>query len=98
MEETNGYLGIDARVNNTDGVEDIEICGYPGDKEKYTMWSAHGPYKSNTEDFLKYKIAAKGGQSGSPIIKKTANKRFIIGVHIGKNLNCTRYIAVKLTT
>ena len=98
LEETNGYLGIDARLNNADGVDDIEVCGYPGDKEKHTMWSAHEPYKNNTEYFLKYKMATEVGQSGSPIIKKKENKMFIIGVHIGSNAKCTRNIAVKLTT
>ena len=98
LEETNGYLGIDAQPNNADGVEEIEISGYPGDKESHTMWSASGPYTSNTEIYLQYKIATGQGQSGSPIIKREGENEFIIGVHIGTNPKCTKNIGLKLTT
>ena len=39
-----GWLGIDTSKENTKRVEEIEVCGYPGDKESYTMWQAVGKY------------------------------------------------------
>ena len=93
MEEIYGYLGIDTRSENAEGVEKIEVCGYPEEKK---MWSSVGPYKKATENFLFYKLSTETGQSGSPIIKEEGGKMFIIGVHIGgfKKKN----FAIKLTT
>ena len=70
LEKEYGYLGIDVRKNNMEGVKEVEICGYPGDKEIHTMWNAFGPYKSVTDSLLTYRIPTKKGQSGSPILKR----------------------------
>ena len=75
----------------------MQVCGYPGDKEAHTMWSAVGPCASATETFLRYKISTKPGQSGSPVIKKQKGRNFVIGVHIGSNENDTWNLAVRLT-
>ena len=37
-----GWIGIDARKENLKKVEEVEICGYPCDKDIYTMWNARG--------------------------------------------------------
>ena len=37
-----GFLGIDTRTINIGRTEEIELCGYPGDKEAQSMWSAKG--------------------------------------------------------
>ena len=90
-------MGIDYRRGNIKGVEEMEVCGYPGDKEAHTMWNAFGSCTSDTETMLKYKIPTWPGQSGSPVIKREEGKEFVIGVHIGSNQNDTRNLAVRLT-
>ena len=43
--EKYGWVGIDTRWWNTERVEEVEVCGYPGDKkEENTMWKASGKY------------------------------------------------------
>ena len=88
-------MGIDTRRENEKGVEEMEVCGYPGDKECRTMWHAFGPFLNVTEQFINYQIPTTGGQSGSPVIKREGGKEFIIGVHIG-GLNKNN-VAVRLT-
>ena len=82
LKEIYGYMGIDTTVK-AEEIEDVEVCGYPGDKERHTMWSAHGPTKKYRE-LLAYTIPTMHGQSGAPIIKRNGDqKEFIIGIHIG---------------
>ena len=73
------------------------MCGYPGDKEAHTMWTAFGPCTSETQHMLKYKIPPWPGQSGSPVIKRENGKEFVIGVHLGSNKNVTRNLAMRFT-
>ena len=77
-------------------MEEIEVCGYPTDKDRYTMWTASGKF-SKQREFLSYRIPTFGGQSGCPIIKREKGKEFVIGVHIGSNVNGTRNLAIQLT-
>ena len=73
LEEDYGYLGIDASPSNATGVKEIEVCGYPHDKYKnslYTMWHVFGPLKKSARRFLEYRLPTRAGQSGSPIIKR----------------------------
>ena len=42
LEEEYGYLGIDMSDRNIDDEEEVEICGYPADKQNKTMWHAFG--------------------------------------------------------
>ena len=44
LEEDYGYLGLDFRERNVEGVEEIEVCGYA---EMKSMWSASGPLRSS---------------------------------------------------
>ena len=67
LEGEYGYVPIDASENNTEKVEEIEVCGYPGNKGN-TMWSATGPFNT-TDNFLQYAITTDIGQSGGPILK-----------------------------
>ena len=63
-------MGIDTTVK-AEEIEDVEVCGYPGDKEHHTMWSAHGPTKiNNSETLMAYQIPTMWGQSGGPVIKR----------------------------
>ena len=73
LEEDYGYLGIDAMSSNAKGVKEIEVCGYPHDKCKnslFTMWNAVGPLKKSARRFLEYRLPTRAGQSGCPIIKR----------------------------
>ena len=67
-----GYLGIDARKENTVGVQKIEVCGYPCGRKHYTMEHAFGAMKVKNS-FLNYGIETDRGQSGSPIMKRKGN-------------------------
>ena len=98
LQEVNGYLGIDVGKRNVENIKEVQICGYPGDKEPHTMWFASGSCKNITATFLKYRIPTELGQSGSPIIKREGKKQFVIGIHIGSNPKCTRNIGVRLTS
>ena len=76
-------MEIDARKDNFKG--DIEICGYPEYEDTPEMWTATGKIKSASENFLKYEIPARQGQSGSPIMKSTKGGKFVVGIHMGVN-------------
>ena len=91
-----GWIGIDRRKENTGRVEEVEICGYPGDKDTNTMWQARGPFRA-TDLFFKHRIPTTEGQSGSPIIKIKNGKEYVIGVHTGSNSKGNKNIAVRLT-
>ena len=73
LERIYGYLGIDTRPTNAEGVEKIGLCGYPHDKEPHTMWYVFGSSKIAFNKFLTYDIPTFEGQNGSPIIKKEGN-------------------------
>ena len=94
--ENHGYLSIDFREENIEDVEEIEVCGYPTDKDRYTMWTAFGKF-SKLREFLSYRIPTFGGQSGCPLIKREKGKEYVIGVHIGSNFNGTKNLAIQLT-
>ena len=97
LEEKYGYLGIDTRQDNVESAEKIEICGYPGDKNLYTMWHSYGKYQQARQNFITYKVPTSTGQSGSPIIKREDGKEFIIGVHLGSKEKSTKNIGIRLT-
>ena len=97
LREKYGFLGVDFRAGNVDDAEgQIELCGYPGDKDPHTMWSASKDFESLPQ-FLGYKIPTFRGQSGSPIIKRVEGREYVIGVHIGSNAKETKNIAIRLT-
>ena len=93
-----GYIGIDTSKDSAQEDDEIEVCGYPGDKEPHTMWHAIGGCKKATDSILSYKIPTYEGQSGCPIIKREKGKEFIVGVHIGGDADGKRNYAVRLTT
>ena len=49
--EEHGWVGIDASKENTKKVEQVEVCGYPGDKiaktgyKEFPMWRDSGEFK-----------------------------------------------------
>ena len=85
MEEKYGYLAIDFREENMKDVEEIEVCGYPGDKDAHTMWNAFGGFRISREKFLSYRIPTFRGQSGSPIIKREKGREYVIAVLFGSS-------------
>ena len=97
LEEKYGYMAIDFREENVKDVEEIEVCGYPGDKDPHTMWNAFGEFKIIDKEFLSYRIPTFRGQSGSPIIKREKGREYVIGVHFGSYKSGTRNLAIKLT-
>ena len=93
-----GYLGIDASEENLEGVDEVEVCGYPSDKKpKHTMWTAAGKLRGHNKKFLLHKIPTEEGQSGSPLIKEAKGRKYILGMHIGSDAKIERNIAVRLT-
>ena len=71
LDKMYGYLGIDTREENTENMEEIEVCGYPNTTDQtHKMCNAVGPCDSASKSFLTYKIPTKPGQSGSPIIRR----------------------------
>ena len=55
-----GWIGIDTRNKNTQKIEEIEICGYPSDKEAHTMWHAQGKF-IDSDFFFSYQIQFETG-------------------------------------
>ena len=90
-------MGIDTREKNMERVREVELCGYPGDKPRHTMWHGFGDCQNFTDSFLFYNIRTRPGQSGSPIIKKEKGKWYIIGIHIGKDREDYYNIGVRLS-
>ena len=78
-------------------MEEVEVCGYPGDKDAHTMWYAKGKYETAHETFFTHKISTFGGQSGSPFLKRKNGIEYIIGIHIGSNLTGSKNVALRLT-
>ena len=98
LAEEYGYLGIDSRENNIKGVNEIEICGYPGDKKRRTMWSSKGSIEKNSfECFIKHLIPTEDGQSGSPLIKREKGREYVMGIHIGGNYDRVTNVALRFT-
>ena len=87
MGNQHGWIGIDVSWNNCKGVDEVEVCGYPGDKHKkskyteWTMWKDSGKYEIK-DPFLTYKISTSAGNSGSPLLKTKNGKTYAIGVHM----------------
>ena len=67
---------------------ELEIAGYPGDKEESnnkSMWKAKDKPNDLNDNFVYYKIPTSRGQSGSPIIKEKDGKYYIVGIHIAED-------------
>ena len=78
--------------------DEIEVCGYPIDKDRHTMWHAFGNYKKKYSTFLVYTIPTAMGQSGSPIIKKKDGEWFVVGIHLGELSTLNGNLGLRLTT
>ena len=80
--------------------EEVEICGYPGDKctkSEKTMWSASDTCEEVNSDFIYYLIPTEKGQSGSPILKKKGSRIFTIGIHIRGDVALKKNVGLRLT-
>lgn len=58
----------------------ITVTGYPGDKEKATMWESKGKVLTNGETGMTYDASTYGGNSGSGVFN---DKNELIGLHYG---------------
>jgi V8-like Glu-specific endopeptidase len=67
----------------------INLIGYPSDKERFTMWHSYCPIEKATELKLSYKCAQVPGNSGGPIYVHWPNKNLnrIIGVASHEQIN-----------
>lgn len=78
-------MGIDAKEENVDGDIEVELCGYPSDKQhsddEKTMFKVSDFCEEIGCDFLMYKMPTERGQSGSPVFKMQGDKYYVVGVH-----------------
>jgi len=77
---------IDYFSSDIDAEENTHIlCGYPGDLQI----DASYPYEVQTPviqdgNLLLYKAATQGGNSGSPVFRKTSDNQWVVdGIHVG---------------
>ena len=85
------------REKNDEDLDEIEVCGYPSDKNPHTMWYASGSCRNSSSRFFFYRIPTRQGQSGSPIIKKKGRRYYTMGVHIGQKNSSKSNVAIRLT-
>ncbi|MGT2949898.1 hypothetical protein BU202_01060 [Streptococcus cuniculi] len=57
-------------VNKTKVADFVRAVGYPGDKERGTLWDSHGTIKEIDGNFLTYDALIASGSSGSPLFNK----------------------------
>lgn len=59
----------------------VTNCGYPGDKDRGTMWITGGKICRYTANSISYRNDTMGGQSGSPVYTWHDGYWTVIGVH-----------------
>ena len=59
----------------------VTNCGYPGDKDRGTMWITGGKICGYTANSISYRNDTMGGQSGSPVYTWHDGYWTVIGVH-----------------
>jgi V8-like Glu-specific endopeptidase len=75
-----GTFGYGAFSNQELAAFNVNISGYPGDKEAGTQWY-HGQRLNQVLDLqLQYEIDTYGGQSGAPVWIKN-EQRTVVGIH-----------------
>ena len=70
----------------------VEVIGYPGDKDFGTMWGGTGKITSTTNR-IEHTVDTFEGQSGSPILNSSNQ---VLGVHRGGTTSIG--YGVKMTT
>ncbi len=74
---------------------DIFTWGYPGDKEKGTLWKSQGNIDGYTEYQYKYYMDTYNGQSGSPIFMKSSDGSvYVCGIHTQGKSSCNYGIII----
>ena len=108
-----GCFGVDSSPNNyRREKQKLILAGYPKGKQVMkdtrdaSTWSVAMQWDHNEdqemetlmeEEFLKYKILAAKGNSGSPVFKEENGEIYIVGVHIGGSEAEQYNHAVRLT-
>jgi V8-like Glu-specific endopeptidase len=76
-----GWAGLLAAPDNTLFQQEINLYGYPGDKNFTEMWGMKHKIKQIHPEQFEYLIDTYGGQSGSPIWIDQFGLPLIVGVH-----------------
>lgn len=79
-----GWAGLLATDDKSLSQEQVNITGYPGDKQEQCtqMWTMRHMLKTIMPEMFYYEIDTFGGQSGSPIwVNKWEGVPMILGVH-----------------
>lgn len=72
----------DSFFDNTD--QKYTVTGYPGDKEKNTMWTAQDIVSKCETYVLKHKVDTYAGESGAPLYYRVNNKFTAVGIHVAE--------------
>jgi len=72
-----GYFGFSSSLQ---GVWNVNIAGYPSDKDEGELWRNYDSYWTHNGR-LWYWADTKGGMSGGPVWSKKGNERRVVGIH-----------------
>ncbi len=76
-----GYFGFDNRSDSDLQSYQVNVAGYPGDKERGTLWwHARDVGEVNAHSFS-YLVDTYRGQSGAPVWAKLEDDRVGLGIH-----------------
>jgi glutamyl endopeptidase len=79
--EENGFFGI-VSLPSPDLLNlNVNLSGYPGDKNTGTQWFAARNITLATPRTIGYNIDNFGGQSGAPVWAKSNGSRYVVGIH-----------------
>ena len=76
-----GYFGYDDLSNTELNRSILNVIGYPGDKERGTMWGHSLGISRISSDTLTYDIDTAGGQSGAPVFRVVGDDVTVVGIH-----------------
>jgi glutamyl endopeptidase len=82
-----GWAGLLSAPNNILSGLEVNIHGYPGDKNFTEMWGMKHTIQQIHAEQFEYLIDTYGGQSGSAIWVNQFGQPFIIGVHIAGGIH-----------
>lgn len=78
-----GYFGVFWSPFSIKG-SNVDITGYPGDKDFGTLWKMNGNIKAVTSNKVFYDIDTYAGQSGAPVYWNDSSKGYCVAaIHTG---------------